>query len=98
MELEPGAVAERLGRGLQSPVQRFESAPRLSSAPLDLRPAPIVRPGGEERFLATKNPADSARKEIGWRARLRMPRAKERRNRQRPCRLSSPATPFAPSD
>ena len=29
MELEPGAVAERLGRGLQSPVQRFESAPRL---------------------------------------------------------------------
>jgi hypothetical protein len=29
MKLEPGAVAERLGRGLQSPVQRFESAPRL---------------------------------------------------------------------
>ena len=25
----PGAVAEWLGRGLQSPVQRFESAPRL---------------------------------------------------------------------
>ena len=24
-----GAVAEWLGRGLQSPVQRFESAPRL---------------------------------------------------------------------
>ena len=29
MKREPGAVAERLGRGLQSPVQRFDSAPRL---------------------------------------------------------------------
>ena len=30
----PGAVAERLGRGLQSLVQRFESARRLDSRPL----------------------------------------------------------------
>ena len=29
MKNRAGAVAERLGRGLQSPVQRFESAPRL---------------------------------------------------------------------
>jgi hypothetical protein len=28
-ENHPGAVAEWLGRGLQSPVQRFKSAPRL---------------------------------------------------------------------
>ncbi len=28
-EARAGAVAEWLGRGLQSPVQRFESAPRL---------------------------------------------------------------------
>jgi hypothetical protein len=30
MNFRSGAVAEWLGRGLQSPVQRFESAPRLS--------------------------------------------------------------------
>ena len=32
----PGAVAERLGRGLQSLVQRFESARRLVSYGLEL--------------------------------------------------------------
>jgi hypothetical protein len=47
-----GAVAERLGRGLQSPVQRFESAPRLyprncrpfsSSAAETHRPSASIR-------------------------------------------------------
>jgi len=33
-ENRPGAVAEWLGRGLQSPVQRFKSAPRLLPLPL----------------------------------------------------------------
>ena len=37
----PGAVAERLGRGLQSLVQRFESARRLIRSPVLTRVAPV---------------------------------------------------------
>jgi hypothetical protein len=64
-----GAVAERLGRGLQSPVQRFESAPRLLDllqiTPLELRRRQWVNlacrtirqkgPFGEDRYF---QPAD----------------------------------------
>jgi hypothetical protein len=46
-----GAVAERLGRGLQSLVQRFESAPRLPSETSLSRKAARADKGSEDHTL-----------------------------------------------
>ena len=61
----PGGVAEWLGRGLQNPVQRFNSAPRLSRVrrdvgPLEWRPrATRAVSSGGERFPDTEEAGGS---------------------------------------
>jgi hypothetical protein len=45
-----GAVAEWLGRGLQSPVHRFDSGPRLFAS-LKERAGPPIRPPRTDRVL-----------------------------------------------
>ena len=59
-----GAVAEWLGRGLQSPVQRFESARRLFSAQVSPRTrlySNAVNPLREEREYAVLEAAKRER-------------------------------------